>query len=160
MITLVFLHCIYIGRLYSVYILYSNSKTLNLIKVRRQRSNFRDNVLRRKVVGKNGFIVDSISTDSVLCVFYSMLYFVEFSGKYHGKCLPILYAYLKPKYYLQISDEPFPKVSSLPMKAYRRTFNFLEAIFSQLFHSSCDPDLDPFLDYKLEDQADLTTRFS
>ena len=44
----------------------SNSKTLNFIKVRRQKSNFRDNVLERKLVGKNGFIVDSISTDSVL----------------------------------------------------------------------------------------------
>ena len=35
--------------------------------------------------------MDSISTDSVLSVFYSVFYFVEFSGKYHGKCLPILY---------------------------------------------------------------------
>ena len=32
----------------------------------RQKSSFRDNVLGRKVVGKNGFIVDSISTDSLL----------------------------------------------------------------------------------------------
>ena len=44
----------------------SNSKTLNFIKVRRQKSSFRDNVLERKLVGKNRFIVDSISTDSVL----------------------------------------------------------------------------------------------
>ena len=43
---------------------------------------------------KNRFIVDSISTYSVVCVFFSVFYFVEFSGKYHGKCLPILYAYL------------------------------------------------------------------
>ena len=44
----------------------ANSKTLNFIKVRRQKSNFRDNVLGRKLAAKNGFIVDSISTDSVL----------------------------------------------------------------------------------------------
>ena len=36
------------------------------IKFRRQKSSFRDNVLGRKLVGKNGFIVNSISTDSVL----------------------------------------------------------------------------------------------
>ena len=39
------------------------------------------------------------STDSLwilyqLTVFYSVFYFVEFSGKYHGKCFPILYACL------------------------------------------------------------------
>ena len=39
---------------------------INFIKVRRQKSSFRDNVLGRKLVGKNGFIVDSISTDSLL----------------------------------------------------------------------------------------------
>ena len=50
---------------------------------------------------------------------------------------------IKPNGYSQISDEPFRKVSALPVKAYRRTFNFLEAIFSQLFHSSCDLDLKP-----------------
>ena len=72
----------------------SNSKTLNSIKVRRQKSSFRDNVLGRELVGKNGFIVDSISTDSVLWVFYSVHFFVVFSGKYHGKYLPVLYAYL------------------------------------------------------------------
>ena len=55
---------------------------------------FRDNVSGRKLLGKNGFIMDSISTDSLLIVFYSEFYFVAFSGKYHGKCLPILYAYL------------------------------------------------------------------
>ena len=33
---------------------------INFIKVRRQKSSFRDNVLGRKLVGKNGFIVDSI----------------------------------------------------------------------------------------------------
>ena len=43
-----------------------NSKTLNFIKVKRQKSSFRDNVLGTKLAGKNGFIVDSISTDSVL----------------------------------------------------------------------------------------------
>ena len=43
-----------------------NSKALKFIKVRRQKSGFRDNVLGRKLVGKNGFIADSISTDSVL----------------------------------------------------------------------------------------------
>ena len=43
-----------------------NSKTLNFIKVRRQTSSVRENVLGRKVLGKNGFIVDSITTDSVL----------------------------------------------------------------------------------------------
>ena len=36
-------------------------KTLNFIKV-----SFLDNVLGRKLAGKNGLIVDSISTDSVL----------------------------------------------------------------------------------------------
>ena len=72
----------------------SNSKTLNSIRVRRQKSSFRDNVLGRELVGKNGFIVDSISTDNVLWVFYPVLSFVVFSGKYHGKYLPILYAYL------------------------------------------------------------------
>ena len=66
----------------------------NFIKVRRQKSSFGDNVLGRKVVGKNGFIVDSISTDSFLLVFCLVFYFVAFSGKYHGKCLPILYACL------------------------------------------------------------------
>ena len=45
-------------------------------------------------MGKNGFIVDSISTDGLLWVFYSVFYFVAFSGKYHGECLPILYVYL------------------------------------------------------------------
>ena len=35
-------------------------------QVRRQKSSFRDNVLGRKLAGKNGLIVDSISTDSVL----------------------------------------------------------------------------------------------
>ena len=49
---------------YSILIPASNSKTLNFI--RRQTSSFRDNVLERKLAGKNGFIVDSISTDSVL----------------------------------------------------------------------------------------------
>ena len=44
----------------------SNSKTLNFIQVRRERSSFRENLLGRKLVGKNGFIVNSISTDSVL----------------------------------------------------------------------------------------------
>ena len=43
---------------------------------------------------------------------------------------------LKPNDYSQIPDEPFHKVSALPLEAYRRTFNFLEAIFSQLFYSS------------------------
>ena len=43
-----------------------NSKVLKFIKFKRQNSSFRDNVLGRKLVGKNGFIVDSISTDSVL----------------------------------------------------------------------------------------------
>ena len=43
----------------------------------------------------------------------------RFSGKYHGKCLPSL--------------EPLCKVSALPVKAYRRTFNFLEAIFFQKY---------------------------
>ena len=78
---------------YSIFNMSIDSKTLNFIKVRRQKSSFRDNVLVRKVAGKNGFIVDSISTDSVLWVFYSVFY-LEFSGKYHGKCLPIFYAYL------------------------------------------------------------------
>ena len=32
----------------------------------KQKPSFRDNVLGRKFVGKNGFIVESISTDSVL----------------------------------------------------------------------------------------------
>ena len=40
--------------------------TLNFIKVRRRKSSFRDNVLERKLAGKNGFIVDSISNDRVL----------------------------------------------------------------------------------------------
>ena len=71
-----------------------NSKALKFIKVRRQKSSFRDNVLGRKVAGKNGFIVYSMSIDSVLSGFYSVFYFVAFSGKYHGKCLPVLYAYL------------------------------------------------------------------
>ena len=43
-----------------------NSKAIKFIKARRQKSSFRDNVLGRKVGGKSGFIVDSISTDSVL----------------------------------------------------------------------------------------------
>ena len=42
-----------------------NQKALKFIKVGRQKSSFRDNALGRKVAGKNGFIVDSISTDSV-----------------------------------------------------------------------------------------------
>ena len=33
---------------------------IKVIKFRKQKSSFHDNVLRRKVVGKNGFIVDSI----------------------------------------------------------------------------------------------------
>ena len=41
-----------------------NSKAFT--KVRRQKSSFRDNVLGRKVAGKNGFIMDSISSDSLL----------------------------------------------------------------------------------------------
>ena len=103
-----------------------------------------------------------------------MFHFVEFSGKYHGKCLPILYAYLngchllehpkrkhhiKPNAYSQIPDEPFCKVSAQPVKAYGRTFlNFLKVIFSQLFHSSCDLHLKHRCRLD-EDQADLTTRF-
>ena len=51
---------------YSIFNMSIDSKTLNFIKVRRQKPSFRDNVLVRKVAGKNGFIVDSISTDSVL----------------------------------------------------------------------------------------------
>ena len=51
-----------------------------------------------------------------------------------------------------------PKISALPVKAYRRTFNFLKAIFSQLFHSSCDLELKPFIDYKLDAQADVSTK--
>ena len=43
-----------------------SSKALKFIKVRRQKSSFRDNVSGRKVVGKNGFTMDYISTDSLL----------------------------------------------------------------------------------------------
>ena len=50
---------------------------------------------------------------------------------------------IKSSDYSQIPDEPFRKASALPVKAYRRTFNFLEAVFSQLFHSSCALDLKP-----------------
>ena len=114
------------------------------MKVKRQKSSFNDNVLGRKVAGKNGFIVDSISTDSLLGVFYSVFYFVAFFGKYYDKCLPILYAYLnschklkhsksKPNDYLQIPDEPLCKVSALPVEAYRRKLNFLQAIFFPAF---------------------------
>ena len=39
---------------------------VKFIKVRRQKSSVRDNVLGRKVTGKNGFIVDSISTEGLL----------------------------------------------------------------------------------------------
>ena len=95
-------------------------------------------------MGKNGFIVDFISTDSLLSVFYSVFNFVAFSGKYHGKCLPILYAYLngsrqlehpqrkhciKPNDYSNNPDEPLCKVSASVVKA----FNFLEAIFFPTF---------------------------
>ena len=62
MISVDYIQCIK----YSFLISASNSKTLNFIKVRRQKSSFRDNVLGRKLEGENGFIVDSISTDSVL----------------------------------------------------------------------------------------------
>ena len=35
-------------------------------QIRRQKSSFRDNVFGIKVVGKNGFTVDCISTDGLL----------------------------------------------------------------------------------------------
>ena len=38
----------------------STSETLNFIKVRRQKSSFRDNVLGRKLAVKNGFIYELI----------------------------------------------------------------------------------------------------
>ena len=51
---------------YSIFDISVEFQDINSIKVRRQKSSFRDNVLGRKVPGKNAFIVDSISTDSVL----------------------------------------------------------------------------------------------
>ena len=48
------------------YSIFNISVELQDIKVRRQKSSFHGNVLGRKVVGENGFIVDSISPDSVL----------------------------------------------------------------------------------------------
>ena len=62
MISAHYIHCINIRFLKSAL----NSKALKFIKVRSQKSSFHDNVLGRKVAGKNGFIVDSISSDSVL----------------------------------------------------------------------------------------------
>ena len=51
---------------YSIFNISVEFQDINFIKVRRRKSSFRDNVLGRKLVGKNGFIVNSISTDSVL----------------------------------------------------------------------------------------------
>ena len=51
---------------YSIFNISVEFQDINFIKVRRGKSSFRDNVLGRKLVGKNGFIVNSISTDSVL----------------------------------------------------------------------------------------------
>ena len=67
---------------------------------------------------------------------------------------------MKPYDYSQIPDEPFCKVSALPVKAYRRTFNFLDAIFSQTLTAPVILIQKPFLDYRLEAQADLSATFS
>ena len=62
MISVDYIQCIK----YSIFNISENPKTLHFIKVRRQKSSFRDNVSGRKLAGKNGFVVDSISIDSVL----------------------------------------------------------------------------------------------
>ena len=70
-----------------------NSKTLDFIKVRRQKSSFLGNVLGRKLVGKNGFIVDSISADSfcecsIQC-FISLSFLVNIMGNVFQICMHI-----------------------------------------------------------------------
>ena len=60
---------------YLIFKISLESKTLKFIKVRRQKSSFCDNVLGGKVVGKNRFIVDSISTDkSSVSVLFGVLF--------------------------------------------------------------------------------------
>ena len=87
------------------YLIFKISLEFQYINVRRQKSSFRDNVSERKLAGKNGFIVDSILTDRLLLVLYSMVYFVTFSVKYHGKCLPVLHAYLNSCHQLKHSKD-------------------------------------------------------
>ena len=60
------LFCIFHALSFELNLFFDRTSPLKFIEVRRQKSSFRDNVSGRKVVGKNGFIVDSISTDSLL----------------------------------------------------------------------------------------------
>ena len=62
MILVDYIYCIK----YSIFSIIIEFQCIKFHRVRRQKSSFRDNVLGRKLVGKNGFIVDSILTDSVL----------------------------------------------------------------------------------------------
>ena len=106
-----------------------------------------------------------------LWVFYSVFYFVEFSGKYHEKCLPILYAYLNGCHQLKHSKcTHCINLTITHRSLMNQSFSFTsESIQENVqlsrghifpsFHSSCDLDWKPFLDYKLAAQADVTTTF-